>query len=511
MAENAGASYSTDPALYIYTSLTAGSSHIVTATSRLETILRANRVPFKALDIATDDKARMLWGRRGGKDEGGRMRKLPALVQMGMVLGDLVEIEEWNEYGELKEHVTIYYDDFTIPPKNQAPPPVAMRPLNQPFPKSGVAPSSSSSAPSAATTAATATSPPAPAPPAPPLPTDKDKAKIPLSSPTSAGPTKKVADVAASAATPIRSLAEEAAQKAKKVQLDRLREKVHGKQDVPSKEKENEKPDAKSASTTPAKPKEDTKKESKKDSKKDSKKESKDPKTVTKKDTKKDSKKDSKKELSKESKKELKKEPKELKKDSKKDTKKESRKDSKDTKKSSKKDPKKDVKKDTKKESKKDSKKDTSATDTITDSMSDLTIGSEGSAPPAGLQSPTTGKWRSGISSTGGPQPQSPTTGTWKAGSIAGVITEHRGSVVVSASEEEIAAIEKAEAIPEATSTEEEDSEDEEEEESEEEDDEEEEEEDEEEDEEDSDEEESEEDSDEDDSEDEAEKGKAKK
>lgn len=87
VAAAAAQSYSTDPALYIYTSLTAGSSHIVTATSRLETILRANRVPFKALDVATDDKARMLWGRRAGKDEGGRPRKLPGLVQMGMVLG----------------------------------------------------------------------------------------------------------------------------------------------------------------------------------------------------------------------------------------------------------------------------------------------------------------------------------------------------------------------------------------------------------------------------------------
>lgn len=78
---------STDPALYIFTSLTAGSSHIVTATSRLETILRANRVPFKALDVATDQKARMLWGRRAGKDENGRQRKFPALVQEGVVLG----------------------------------------------------------------------------------------------------------------------------------------------------------------------------------------------------------------------------------------------------------------------------------------------------------------------------------------------------------------------------------------------------------------------------------------
>ena len=115
--------YSADPALYIYTSLTSGSSHIVTATARLETILRANKVPFKAIDIATDEKARMLWGRRAGKDEGGRPRKIPGLVQEGLVLGvrcslpaitqftdllqDLVEIEDWNEYGELKQHIRI--------------------------------------------------------------------------------------------------------------------------------------------------------------------------------------------------------------------------------------------------------------------------------------------------------------------------------------------------------------------------------------------------------------------
>ncbi|KAK3950926.1 hypothetical protein QBC32DRAFT_371572 [Pseudoneurospora amorphoporcata] len=111
-----------DPALYIYTSLTAGSSHIVTATSRLETILRANRIPFKAVDMATNDKARMLWGRRAGKDPNGRVRKLPALVQEGFVVGDIVEIEEWNEYGELKQHVTIYQDEFTQPPIGSVPP-----------------------------------------------------------------------------------------------------------------------------------------------------------------------------------------------------------------------------------------------------------------------------------------------------------------------------------------------------------------------------------------------------
>ncbi|PQE04072.1 Thioredoxin-like fold protein [Rutstroemia sp. NJR-2017a BVV2] len=49
----------------------------------------------------------MLWGRRAGKDESGRPRKIPGLVQMGLVIGDLVEVEDWNEYGELKQHVKI--------------------------------------------------------------------------------------------------------------------------------------------------------------------------------------------------------------------------------------------------------------------------------------------------------------------------------------------------------------------------------------------------------------------
>lgn len=70
-----------DPRLYLYTSLTAGSSHIITATSRLETILKANKIPFLAIDTATDEKCRKLWGRRAGK------RKLPGLVKEGFVIG----------------------------------------------------------------------------------------------------------------------------------------------------------------------------------------------------------------------------------------------------------------------------------------------------------------------------------------------------------------------------------------------------------------------------------------
>lgn len=70
-----------DNTLYLYTSLTAGSSHIVTATARLETILKANKLPFQAIDVATDDHARKLWGRRS------RGRKLPGLVKSGMIVG----------------------------------------------------------------------------------------------------------------------------------------------------------------------------------------------------------------------------------------------------------------------------------------------------------------------------------------------------------------------------------------------------------------------------------------
>lgn len=70
-----------DPTLYLYTSLTAGSSHIVTATARVETILKANKLPFRAIDVATDDAARKLWGRKS------RGKKLPGLVKYGDIVG----------------------------------------------------------------------------------------------------------------------------------------------------------------------------------------------------------------------------------------------------------------------------------------------------------------------------------------------------------------------------------------------------------------------------------------
>lgn len=209
-----GKNYNTDPALWIYTSLTAGNMHIVTATSRLETILRANRVPFKATDLATDEKARMLWGRRAGKTAEGKPRRLPALVQMGMVLGDLSEIEEWNEYGELKQHVKIYYDEFTQPKKGSvAPVPKYKQPANK------------------------EAHPPAvlnPPPAAPPMPSAAQLQAQKIANAVSGAHAEKKQQPK-QPKQGVKSVAEEAADKAnakaqaaRKARIEALREKVHG-------------------------------------------------------------------------------------------------------------------------------------------------------------------------------------------------------------------------------------------------------------------------------------------
>jgi hypothetical protein len=88
-----------DPRVFLFTSLTAGSSHIVTATSRIETILRANKIPFEAIDVATDETAKKLWGRRAGK------KKLPGLVKEGYVIAVCTHISHFTPHVPL---CTIY-------------------------------------------------------------------------------------------------------------------------------------------------------------------------------------------------------------------------------------------------------------------------------------------------------------------------------------------------------------------------------------------------------------------
>ncbi|KAF8472522.1 hypothetical protein BDZ91DRAFT_760052 [Kalaharituber pfeilii] len=86
---------------FLLTSLTSGQSSVVTATSRLEHLLTVHKVPFVALDTATHEKARSLWKRRGNG------KRLPVVVHDGVVLGNFDDLEQWNEYGELKQRLGI--------------------------------------------------------------------------------------------------------------------------------------------------------------------------------------------------------------------------------------------------------------------------------------------------------------------------------------------------------------------------------------------------------------------
>jgi hypothetical protein len=74
-------SWEQDKALYLFSSLTSGSSHLISATSRIETILKANRIPYSLIDTATNETAKKLFQRRG------KGKKLPFLVKDGFVLG----------------------------------------------------------------------------------------------------------------------------------------------------------------------------------------------------------------------------------------------------------------------------------------------------------------------------------------------------------------------------------------------------------------------------------------
>ena len=73
--------FDNDKTIYLFTSLAAGSSHIVTATSRIETILKAHQIPFTYRDTGSDELAKKLFQRRASG------KKLPFIVKEGFVLG----------------------------------------------------------------------------------------------------------------------------------------------------------------------------------------------------------------------------------------------------------------------------------------------------------------------------------------------------------------------------------------------------------------------------------------
>jgi hypothetical protein len=65
--------------------------------------LKAQKIGYEIVDLATDERAKKVWRWHG------KGRKLPGVVRVTedgeVVIGGLEELEEANEYGELKQLV----------------------------------------------------------------------------------------------------------------------------------------------------------------------------------------------------------------------------------------------------------------------------------------------------------------------------------------------------------------------------------------------------------------------
>lgn len=144
---------------------------------------------------------------------------------------DLIEIEDWNEYGELKQHVKIYYDAFTQPAKGSiAPVPKYKQPAN----KEAHPPAALNFPPPAERKL---------------TPAEEAAAKI-------AAVAKSAAQQAAATAQSTKNVAEEAAAKAKQLRLQALREKVHGakKESASGEGKKEEEGSSKKGEDSPVEP-----------------------------------------------------------------------------------------------------------------------------------------------------------------------------------------------------------------------------------------------------------------
>ncbi|CCJ28939.1 unnamed protein product [Pneumocystis jirovecii] len=83
--------------LQLYTSFSSASLFIQSSTLRLQFLLETTQLPFEIVDLATNPKAKELWYRC---NEG---KSLPAVVKQGKIIGNIHDIENANELGQLKE------------------------------------------------------------------------------------------------------------------------------------------------------------------------------------------------------------------------------------------------------------------------------------------------------------------------------------------------------------------------------------------------------------------------
>ncbi|KAG4304678.1 hypothetical protein PORY_002071 [Pneumocystis oryctolagi] len=86
--------------LQLYTSFSSASLFVRTNTSRLQFLLETTQLPFEVIDLATDPAAKEFWYRC---NEG---KSLPAVVKEGKILGNIHDMENANELGQLREILT---------------------------------------------------------------------------------------------------------------------------------------------------------------------------------------------------------------------------------------------------------------------------------------------------------------------------------------------------------------------------------------------------------------------
>lgn len=83
--------------IHVYTSLANAQFHLNADTNRMTTILQTNRIDFELVDLGTNDRAKKLWKWRG------KGKKLPGIVRGEEILGNLTDLEEANELGEVED------------------------------------------------------------------------------------------------------------------------------------------------------------------------------------------------------------------------------------------------------------------------------------------------------------------------------------------------------------------------------------------------------------------------
>lgn len=94
--------------IWLFVSLSTGNRNMVSNMGRIERILKANKVPFVPIDVATDQKAMQLWRRRAN----GRL--LPGVIKDGDIVGVCWSIHSIREADRGMAMIDANIDTFVL-------------------------------------------------------------------------------------------------------------------------------------------------------------------------------------------------------------------------------------------------------------------------------------------------------------------------------------------------------------------------------------------------------------